>query len=129
MGISNYFFHWGIISLIYYKILDIFTRIHVTKKQASVAVLAVVFATAMIVSVIATSDNAFAWRNGHGKDHFKGIGSHNNNHKSNHQSISQSCHQKKSTVVTAGANSGVWNSGNNFALCHNINNGGNAAAF
>jgi hypothetical protein len=84
----------------------------------------------MIVSVIATSDNAFAWRNGHGKDHFKGIGSHNNNHKSNHQSISQSCHQnQKSTVVTAGANSGVRNSGNNFALCHNINNGGNAAAF
>ena len=83
----------------------------------------------MIVSVIATSDNAFAWRNGHGKDHFKGIGSHTNNHKSNHQSIFKAVTKKKLTVVTAGANSGVRNSGNNFALCHNINNGGNATAF
>jgi hypothetical protein len=96
---------------------------NVTKKQASVAVLAVIFATSMIASVIATSDNAFAWRHGHGKNH------HNDNGKSISQSISQSCHQnQKSQVVTAGANSPVRNSGNNFAACANVNLGGNAAA-
>ena len=35
-------------------------------------------------------------------------------HKSNHQSISQSCYQSQhSSVLTAGANSPVLNSGNN----------------
>jgi hypothetical protein len=51
-------------------------------------------------------------------------------HKSNHQSISQSCHQnQKSTIVTAGANSGVSFSGNQAQRCTNTNNGGNAAVF
>ena len=86
------------------------------KKQASLAVLAVVFATALFVSVLATSDNAFA-RHKH------------NNHKSISQSISQSNNiNQKSQVVTAGAGSPVLFSGNNVAVGVNDNNGGNAAA-
>ena len=39
-------------------------------------------------------------------------------------------HQSQhSSVLTAGANSPVLNSGNNAAVCTNTNNGGNAAAF
>ena len=50
--------------------------------------------------------------------------------RSNRQSISQHNHQhQSSTVVTAGANSPVTNSGNNAATATNTNNGGNAAAF
>jgi len=99
------------------------------KKQISLAVLSVVFATAMIASVIATSDSAFASRNGHGKGHFNGIGSQDDNENSAVQSIDQSCSQnQKSSVVTAGAISPVFGSGNNFAGCFNINGGGNAAS-
>ena len=87
---------------------------NINKKQASLAVLAVVFATALFVSVIATSDNAFA-------RHHK--------HKSISQSISQSNNiNQKSQVVTAGAGSPVIASGNNIGACVNVNNGGNAAA-
>ena len=83
------------------------------KKQISLAVLSVVFATAMIASILV--DNSVDARK---------------HHKSNHQSISQSCHQhQSSSVVTAGANSPVLNSGNNAAVCTNTNNGGNAASF
>jgi hypothetical protein len=82
---------------------------NISKKQTSLAVVAVVFATALFVSVIA-SNNAFADKNAR-------------------QSLSQSCHQdQKSQVVTAGANSPVRNSGNNVGLCVNLNGGGNAAA-
>ena len=99
-----------LVSLIYLIILVLITMANINKKQASLAVVAVVFATALFVSVIA-SDNAFA------RD------------KSVKQSISQSCHQhQKSQVVTAGANSPVRNSGNNVGLCVNLNGGGNAAA-
>ena len=42
----------------------------------------------------------------------------------------KSCNQnQQSSVVTAGANSPVSNSGNNAAVCTNTNNGGNAASF
>jgi len=105
----------------------------ITKKQASIAVLAVVFATVMITSVIATADNAFA--NRYHKNHHGHHGHHGNHHngdngRSNSQSISQSNDQRQSSsVVTAGANSPVLNSGNNAAVGTNTNNGGNAAAF
>ena len=82
-----------------------------SKKQISLAVLAVVFATAMIASIIATSDNAFA----------------RSSNKISSQSIGQSCSQnQKSAVVTAGAVSPSFFSGNNFGLCANFNSGGNA---
>ena len=82
---------------------------NINKKQASLAVVAVVFATALFASVIA-SNSAFA-------------------DKSARQSISQHNHQHQdSSVVTAGNNSPVRNSGNNIALGFNLNGGGNAAA-
>ena len=82
-------------------------------KQLVFGVIAVVFATAMITSILV--DNSVDARR---------------HHKSNHQSISQSNHQSQSSsVVTAGANSPVTNSGNNAATATNTNNGGNAAAF
>jgi|tagenome__1003787_1003787.scaffolds.fasta_scaffold20968377_2 hypothetical protein len=128
-----------LVLLIYYIITIVNTMATITKKQASIAILAVVFATAMITSVIATADNAFANR-GHHYKHHHGHHNHGNNHhgdngsrdngKSNSQSIGQSNVQnQKSTVVTAGANSPVLNSGNNAAVATNTNNGGNAAAF
>jgi hypothetical protein len=83
-----------------------------SKKQISLAVLAVVFATTMIASIIATSDNAFA---------------RNTNNKFASQSIGQNCSQhQKSSVVTAGAISPPILSGNNIGLCVNLNGGGNA---
>jgi hypothetical protein len=77
-------------------------------KQLVFGVIAVVFATALIASLVVDSANA----------------------QSNRQRIHQSNHQhQSSTVVTAGANSPVTNSGNNAATATNTNNGGNAAAF
>ena len=74
-------------------------------KQLVFGVIAVVFATALIASLVVDQANA-------------------------RQSISQRNHQhQSSTVVTAGANSPVTNSGNNAATATNTNNGGNAAAF
>jgi hypothetical protein len=102
---------------------------NITKKQASIAVLAVFFATAMIASVIASPDSAFARH--HHKHHganTHGANTHDNG-KSISQSISQGCSQNQhSSVVTAGAGSPVSGSGNNIAACANINGGGNAAA-
>ncbi len=73
-------------------------------KQLVFGVIAVVFATALIASLVVDQANA-------------------------RQSISQRCTQhQSSSLVTAGANSGVTNSGNNAALCDNTNNGGNAAS-
>ena len=84
-----------------------------SKKQISLAVLAVVFATAMVASIIATSDDAFA----------------RNNNKFSRQSIGQSCSQNQhSSVVTAGAISPPILSGNQIAACANFNFGGNALA-
>ena len=78
-------------------------------KQLVFGVIAVVFATALIASLVVDSVNAQT---------------------SNRQSISQRNHQhQSSSVVTAGTGSGVATSGNNAATATNTNNGGNAAAF
>jgi hypothetical protein len=74
-------------------------------KQLVFGVIAVVFATALIASVVV--DQASAHR----------------------QSISQHNHaSQSSTVVTAGATSPITGSGSNTATQTNTNNGGNAAA-
>jgi hypothetical protein len=73
------------------------------KKQISLSIVAVVFATAMIASFASTS--AFAAD----------------------QSISQSNDQSaSSTIVTAGSHSDVDRSGNIFQFANNDNDGGNA---
>jgi hypothetical protein len=78
-------------------------------KQLVFGVIAVVFATALIASLVVDSVNAQT---------------------SNRQSISQRNHQHQdSAVVTAGTGSTVTGSGNNAATATNTNNGGNAAAF
>ena len=83
-------------------------------KQLVFGVIAVVFATALIASLVVDQANANLARDPRG----------------NGQSIAQSCEQSQSSsVVTAGAGSTVTNSGNNAAQCTNTNNGGNAAAF
>jgi hypothetical protein len=85
---------------------------NISKKQLSLTLVAVVFATALISSALVVSS----------VDATKS--------KSNRQTIAQSCNQnQQSSVVTAGANSPVSNSGNNAAVCTNTNNGGNAASF
>ena len=79
---------------------------NINKKQASLAVLAVVFAAAMVASVL-VADSAYA-----------------------NQSISQKNRQdQSSSIATAGANSAVTNSGNNAATATNTNNGGNAGSW
>jgi hypothetical protein len=88
----------------------------VTKKQTSLALIAVVFATAMIVGTIASSadNSAFAT---HGKK------------AKVKQSISEACDQSQnSPVLTAGAGSPSVASGINVGLCVNANLAGNAAA-
>jgi len=78
-------------------------------KQLVFGVIAVVFATALISSLVLDQADA---------------------RKSNRQSISQHNHQHQdSSVVTAGAGSTVSGSGSNTATATNTNNGGNAAAF
>jgi hypothetical protein len=78
---------------------------NINKKQMSLAVLAVVFATAMVASLL-VADSAYA-----------------------RQSISQRNDQyQDSSIVTAGAGSTVATSGNNAATATNTNNGGNARA-
>jgi hypothetical protein len=73
------------------------------KKQISLSIVAVVFATAMIASFLASSD-VYA-----------------------RQSISQHNHQHASSViVTAGSHSDVSRSGNIFQFANNHNEGGNA---
>ena len=44
--------------------------ISVTKKQTSLALVVVAFATIMIAGTIASSGSAFAWRERHHHDHF-----------------------------------------------------------
>lgn len=78
-------------------------------KQLVFGVIAVVFASALIASLM--NDNVFA------RSH-------------NHQSVTQHNHaSQSSTIVTGGAGSAVTNSGSNTATQTNTNNGGNAAAF
>ena len=85
---------------------------NISKKQFSLALVAVVFATALFASALVV-DSVDAKKS-----------------KSNRQTIAQNCSQNQhSSVVTAGAGSTVRNSGNNLAFCANVYNGGNAASF
>ncbi len=81
---------------------------NITKKQATLAVIAVVFATAMIASVIATSDSVFA-------------------HKSNHKSIKVTNEQnQRSLCVTGGGHSSInSNACRNTSTSTTSNDGGN----
>ncbi len=72
---------------------------NITKKQATLAVIAVVFATAMIVSVIASSDSVFA------KDGKK-------------VSVKNQQNQN-SKCKTAGGNSGISGTGQLVGTCGN----------
>jgi hypothetical protein len=88
----------------------------ITKKQSSLALVVIVFATILIAGKILTSssDNTVM-----AKKHKKGT----------HQKIEQSNHQsQKATCLTAGANSGISGSCNNTAAALNANGGGNGAA-
>src|SRR3954462_9289535 len=88
-------------------------------KQLVFGVIAVVFATALISSLVVDQASASRNKAPRGNSDPNGSG----------QSIAQSCEQSQSSsLVTAGAGSGVTNSGNNAAVCTNTNNGGNAAA-
>jgi hypothetical protein len=100
----------------------------ITKKQASLALIVIAFASIMVAGTIVTStDNAFASHRHHHHHHHH-HGNHSK-HSSIRQSISQECRQNQhSTVLTAGAGSPVAASGNNLGVCANINGGGNAAA-
>jgi len=114
------------VTVFYNKIILIISKIlhwHYTiyiNKQLVFGVIAVVFATALISSLVVDQASA-------------------------RQSISQSCaHDQSSSIVTAGSGSsslerdsilpipisgsGVTGSGNNGADCTNTNNGGNAAS-
>ena len=95
----------------------------VTKKhQTSMALIAVVLATAMIVGTFANS--AFA-TNGHKGNHF-GFANDGKSATAS-QSISETCDQNQnSPVTTAGAISPPILSGINVGACLNLNLGGNA---
>jgi hypothetical protein len=103
----------------------------ITKKQASLALIVIAFASIMVAGTIVTSaDNTFAsHRHHHHHHHHHHDHGNHSKHSSIHQSISQGCRQNQhSTVLTAGAGSPVAASGNNLGVCANINGGGNAAA-
>jgi len=105
----------------------------ITKKQASIALVIVALSAIMIAgTIVSSADNAFAHRHHHHHHHHHFFFSHHHHHgkhSSIHQSIHQGCNQHQhSTVLTAGANSPISTSGNNAALCANLNGGGNAAA-
>ena len=99
----------------------------VTKKQTSLALIAVVFATAMIVGTIASSSDNLAFAGGRSHHHNHG-GHHSQTVSSTSQSISQACQQDQNApVTTAGAVSPPVLSGINIGACVNANLGGNAA--
>ncbi|HEY0579904.1 MAG TPA: hypothetical protein VGC75_04285, partial [Candidatus Nitrosocosmicus sp.] len=100
----------------------------VTKKhQTSLALIAIVLATAMIAGTLASSTDNLAFAGGnHGKKaHF----SHNDNHGKKAtvgQSVSEACSQDQNApVTTAGGISPPILSGINLGLCVNANLGGN----
>src|SRR4051794_31961511 len=106
------------IILIISKILHCYYTIYMNK-QLVFGVIAVVFATALISSLVVDQASASRNKAPRGNSDPNGSG----------QSIAQNCEQSQSSsVVTAGAGSGVTGSGNNVAACTNTNNGGNAAA-
>jgi hypothetical protein len=107
--------------------------ISVTKKQTSLALVVVAFATIMIAGTIASSGSAFAWRERHHHHHFghfDHFGHFNHHGKKSHtdQSIDQGCIQPTSSFDSAsGIGSFVAGSGNNIPVCANLNFAGNAA--
>jgi hypothetical protein len=111
--------------------------ISVTKKQASLALVVVAFATIMIAGTIAASTGSvFAWRDRHHSDHFNSFefnhfnhSKHNGKRSHTDQSIDQGCVQPTSSFdSTSGTGSFVAGSGNNIPICANLNFAGNAAA-
>ena len=93
-----------------YGILNILHSYYVIymNKQLVFGVIAVVFATALIASLVVDQANA---------------------QRGNRQSITEFCSQdQSSSLTTAGGTSPVSNSGTNMARCDNTNNGGNAAS-
>lgn len=126
--------------------------ITIPKKQASLTLIVTAFAVVMFAGPIALNgvNSAFVYGedfffnhhhhhhfffNHHRHHHFGHFGhfddfsSHHGEHSHIHQSIFQGCNQHQhSTVLTAGAFSPVFSSGNNAAGCANVNLGGNAAA-
>jgi len=108
-----------------YDILNIRHSYYVIymNKQLVFGVIAVVFATALISSLVVDQANA-------DRNKAKRGNGLSGNGQGNGQSIAQSCEQSQSSsIVTAGADSRVTDSGNNAAQCTNTNNGGNAASF
>ncbi len=117
--------------------------ITLTKKQGSVSLVVVAFATIMIAGSIAPiMNNAFAWGNQFGSfGPFNGPGKHSHVF----HSINQGCIQpSRSSIFSngfgggfgggqngghdSGHSSGSPLSGNNVQTCANINLGGNAAS-
>jgi hypothetical protein len=92
-------------------------------KQLVFGVIAVVFATALIASLVVDQANAFSRNNQRSSfQSNSGLGGSG-------QSISEFCSQdQSSSITTAGGTSPVSNSGTNMARCDNTNNGGNAAS-
>jgi hypothetical protein len=107
--------------------------ISVTKKQTSLALVVVAFATIMIAGTIASSGSAFAWRERHHHHHFGhfdhfGHFNHHGSKSHTDQSIDQGCIQPTSSFDSAsGIGSFVAGSGNNIPVCANLNFAGNAA--
>jgi hypothetical protein len=108
--------------------------ISVTKKQASLALVVVAFATIMIAGTIAASTGSvFANRDRHHFNNFEfnhfNHSKHNGKRSHTDQSIDQGCVQPShSALFTSGLTSPVLLSGNNVPICVNANLGGNAAA-
>ena len=102
-----------------------------TKKQSSLALVVVAFATIMMAGSIA--GNAFAG-NRDDFNHFDHFNHFNHSHhhgKTSHidQSIGQACNQDASSLgVTSGTGGAVTASGNNIPICVNANLAGNVAA-
>ena len=104
----------------------------ITKKQSSISLLVVAFATIMIAGTIAANsadDSAFASRNHQHFGHHNHHSGHHNPHRSTpHQQIDQSSSQhQNSFCLSAGAFSPVSASCNNIASSTNVNTGGNGA--
>jgi hypothetical protein len=114
----------------------------VTKKhQTSMALIAVVLATAMIAGTFAMGNNVFAWAKSHdnnkgkngigtGLDNlgFSNFGKGSGQTAAADQSIDESCDQNQnSPVTTSGLISPPVLSGINLGLCVNANAGGNSA--
>ncbi len=102
----------------------------ITKKQISLALVAVVFATAMIVGTIVSTDDFMAFAKKHKKVH-----NHHGSSSSNSQSVDQSNAQAQSSNcvtpggaggTTGGAGGAIAGSCNNLAVNQPINTGGSS---